>query len=125
MKLVQKTNKSIPAKECKAHKHFEYQCKQTCNMKCIQHKSGKGSVKKLYYTGNNVRTDCLMNITMESACISENTGQVSQTSDTPPTDETLMEDIGCVADKNAKQHILDGTYAPPTDTNQDTTCTIS
>jgi hypothetical protein len=39
---------------------------------------------------------------------------------TPPVDETLiLTDLGNIAEKNAKYHILDGTYAPPpTGTNQ-------
>jgi hypothetical protein len=47
---------STPAKECKAHKHSKQQRKQARNVKCIQHKLGKGLVTKLYYTENNVRT---------------------------------------------------------------------
>ena len=111
-------NKSTPAKERKSRKHIERQRKQARNVKRIRQKSGKEAVTKLYYTENNVRTECSTKNTMEKACISENTGRFSQTNDTPPMEETMTEDIGYLAETDAKYHILNGTYVPPPDTDQ-------
>ena len=113
-----KKNKTTPEKERKARRHIERQRKQARNVKRIRQKSGKGSVTKLYYTDNNVRTECTTKATMEKACISENTGRFSQTNDTPPMNEPLITDLGYLAETDAKYHILNGTYAPPIGTDQ-------
>ena len=55
---------------------------------------------------------------MENACISENTGRFSQTNDTPPMTLALVEDFGYLAETDAKYHVLNGTYTPPTGTDQ-------
>jgi hypothetical protein len=113
-----KKNNSTPVKERKARKHIERQRKQARNVKRIRQKSGKAAVTKLYYTENNVRTECSTKATMEKACISENIGRFSQTNDTPPMEGSMIEDLGYLAETDAKYHILNGTYVPPPDTDQ-------
>jgi hypothetical protein len=87
-------------------------------VKRIRQKSSNGAVTKLYYTKNNIRTEFLTKVTMENACISENIGRFSQTNDTPPMNGSLIADLGYLAETNAKDHILDGSYVPPTGTDQ-------
>ena len=87
-------------------------------MKRIRQKSSNGAVTKLYYTKNNIRTECSTKVTMENACISENIGRFSQTNDTLPMNDSLIADLGYLAETNAKDHILDGSYVPSTGTNQ-------
>jgi hypothetical protein len=111
-------NKSTPEKELKAHKRIEGQRKQACNVKCIQQKLGNGAVTKLYYTKNNIRTECATNVTMESACISRNNGRFLQTNDTPPMEDSLIAGLGYLAKTNDKYRFLEGAYVPPTGTNQ-------
>jgi hypothetical protein len=95
------------------------QQKQARNVKCIQQDLGKGAVTKLYYTQNNIRRECTTQVTMENACISKNIGHFSQTNDTPPMEASLIADLGYFTETEAKYQILEGTYAPPTGTDQD------
>jgi hypothetical protein len=113
-----KKNKATPDKKCKACKHIEQQCKQTCNVKRIRQKSGKGSVTKLYCTEHNVRTECTKKDTIENACISENTGRFSQTNNTPLMEESIIANLEHLAKTDAKYYIPNGTYWPPTGTDQ-------
>jgi hypothetical protein len=113
-----KKNESTPEKEFKACKHIKCQHKQARNWKPMRQKFGNGAVTKLYYTENNIRTECATKVTMENTCISENIGQFSQTNDTPPMEASVIAGLGYLAETNAKHHILDGAYVPPTGTDQ-------
>ena len=52
---------------------------------------------------------------MEDACISENTMRFSQAESTPPMVEPLVSDLGYLADTDAAEIILNGTYEIPAD----------
>jgi hypothetical protein len=52
---------------------------------------------------------------MEDACIAEHTARFSQAESTPPMTEPLVTDLGFLADTEAAQRILDGTYDIPVD----------
>jgi hypothetical protein len=78
-------------------------------------KLGNASTTKLYFTCDGVRTECTDKLSMEDACIAENTAWFSQVESTPPVTEPLVTDLGYLADTEAAQLILDGTYDIPAD----------
>jgi hypothetical protein len=97
-----KQNNSTPGKECKARKHIEQQ--QARNVKRIRQKLGRDSVAKLHFTKSIVSTECSTKVTMENACISENTSRFSQTNNTQPMDETLIANLGYHQNKGQVPH---------------------
>ena len=78
-------------------------------------KLGKNSTTKLYYTWDGVRTECTDKVSMEEACIAENTARFSQKEASPPMTEPLVSNLGYLADTETAQRILDGTYEIPAD----------
>ncbi len=101
--------------EWKKLTRVEGQKTQARNVKRMLKKLGKNSTTKLYYTCDGVRTECTDKVSMEEACIAENTARFSQTEATPPMTEPLLSDLGYLADTEAAQRILDGTYEIPAD----------
>ena len=54
---------------------------------------------------------------IENACINENISRFTQSKDTPPMQEPLLSALGDLADTPEAEAILDGTYAPPPETD--------
>ncbi len=96
--------------EWKKLTRVEGQKTQARNVKRMLKKLGKNSTTKLYYTCDGVRTECTDKVSMEEARIAENTVWFSHTEATPPTTEPLAPDLGYLADTEAAQRILAGTY---------------
>jgi hypothetical protein len=101
--------------ELKQLTRVEGQKTQARNVKRMLKKLGNPSTTKLYYTSDGVRTECTDKLSMEAACIAENTARFSQAESTPPMTEPLVTDLGYLADTEAAQRILDGTYDIPAD----------
>jgi hypothetical protein len=93
----------------------EGQKTQALNVKRMLKKLGDPSTTKLYFTCDGVWTECTDKLSMEDACIPENTARFSQAESTPPMTEPLVTDLGYLADTEAAQRILDGTYDIPAD----------
>jgi hypothetical protein len=49
---------------------------------------------------------------MVKAFFKENDSRFSQTEDTPPMQLPLVEELGCLADTDFAEQVLDGTYEP-------------
>jgi hypothetical protein len=101
--------------ELKQLTRVEGQKTQARNVKRMLRKLGNPSTTKLYFTCDRVRTKCTDKRSMEDACIAENTAQFSQAESTPPMTEPLVTDLGYLAETEAAQRILDGTYDIPAD----------
>jgi hypothetical protein len=67
-----KKNKSTPRKNSKPAS-ISNNNKQARNVKHIRQKLDQGAIKKLYYTENNIRTECVTQITKKNACIRKKT----------------------------------------------------
>jgi hypothetical protein len=94
----------------------EGQKTQARNVKRMLRKLGNPSTTKLYFTYcDGIWTECTDKLSMEDACIAENTARFSQAESTPPMTELLVMDLGYLADTEAAQQILDGTYDIPAD----------
>ena len=101
--------------EWKQLTRVEGQKTQARNVKRMLKKLGNPSTTKLYFTCEGVRTECTDKLSIEDACIAENTARFSQTESTPPMTDPLLTDLGYLADTEAAQRILDGTYDIPAD----------
>ena len=108
-------NKTTPEQELKLLRRVSDQKTQARNVKRMLKKLGQNATTKLYYTQDGVRVECTEKISMENACISENTSRFSQASATPPMIEPLISDLGYLADTDAAERILAGTYDIPAD----------
>jgi hypothetical protein len=74
---------------------------QARNVKRMLRKLGNPSTTKLYFTCDGVQTECMDKLSMEDACIAENTTRFSQAESTPPMTEALVTDVGYLADTEA------------------------
>jgi hypothetical protein len=90
---------------------------QARNVKRMLKKLGNPSTTKLNFTCDGVRTECTDKLSMEDACIAEHSARFSQAESTRPMTEPLVTDLGYLADTEAAQRILDGTYDIPADLN--------
>ena len=106
-------NRTSVDHEPKQLTRVEGQKNQARNVKQMLKKLGNPSTTKLYYTSEGVRTECTDKISMEQACIAENIARFSPAETTPPMTEPLVTDLGYLADTEAAQRILDGTYDIP------------
>jgi hypothetical protein len=101
--------------ELKQLTRVEGQKTQARNVKRTLKKLGNPSTTKLSFTCDRVWTECTDKLSMEDACIAENTARFSQAESTPPMTEPLVTDLGYLADPKAAQRILDGTCDIPAD----------
>jgi hypothetical protein len=75
-------------------------------------------VTKVYQTDSEgIRTACETQQTMVKAFFKENDARFSQTEDTPPMQSPLIDDWGYLADTEAAENVLDGSYEPPKTVN--------
>jgi hypothetical protein len=114
-------NKTEPESELKHLKQREKQREEARRRKTI---TGKGADKakttKLYYseldpvTGEVVaNVECIDKDSMDAACIKENKTRMTRALRSPFAKSPLLEDFGYLADTEAAQAVLDGTYDPP------------
>jgi hypothetical protein len=99
--------------EMKKLKQVLFQKRTARNVKRMRRKLGQNATTQLYVTENHVRRLVSDKIGMETACFVENDSRFSQSESTPPMMEPLLSDLGYLADTQAAEEILAGTYTIP------------
>jgi hypothetical protein len=95
------------------------QRKQARNIKRMRKKLGNAATTKVFTTDDDgIRRECDTKDTVEAACIRENTARFSQTEGTPGMMSPLLDDLGYLADTDAAEQILAGTYVVPEGTDK-------
>jgi hypothetical protein len=80
----------------------------------MRKKLGNPSTTKVFSTDDDgIRQECDTKETVEAACIRENESRFSQTEDTPAMMSPLLEELGYLADTDAAEEILAGTFEVP------------
>jgi hypothetical protein len=114
-----KKNGTTIEKERKQLTTVSKQRKQARNIKRMRRKLGNCATTKVYTTDDNgIRRECDTKITVEDACIRENSARFSQTEGTPAMLSPLLDDLGYLADTDQAEDILHGTYVVPDGTDQ-------
>jgi hypothetical protein len=73
-------------------------------------KLGNGQVTKVYQTDEDgIKTVCETQETMVKAFLKENDERFSQTEPTPPMQPPLVNDLGCLAETEMTDQVLEGT----------------
>ena len=106
-------NHTDPEKELKSLQHRERQRQTARRVKRIRQKYRSGMVTKLYQTVNGVRTLLGTKATMEKGCETENEGRFSRSHPTAFMMEPLLSALGVMAEKEAAEQVLAGTYDIP------------
>ncbi len=78
-------------------------------------KLDRNATTKVFITTDRIHKECSDKTSMEDACITENSSRFSQAESTPLMIEPLVSDIGYLADTDAAESILEGTYKIPDD----------
>jgi hypothetical protein len=100
--------------ELQQMRKIEQQRRIARNIKRMQGKLVRNATIQIVVNDHEGRRVVTDKTEMENACIHENISRFSQSHDTPPMVEPLVDDLGFLADTTEAQSILDGTYqAPP------------
>jgi hypothetical protein len=87
------------------------------NIKRMQGKLQRNATVQIVVNDEHGRRVVTEKQEMEEACIEENIARFSQSQDTPPMMEPLVDQLGYLADTTEAEEILQGTYQPPEGTN--------
>ncbi len=105
-----KKNGTTIEKERKQLTTVSKQRKQARNIKRMRRKLGNCATTKVYTTDDNgIRRECDTKITVEDACIRENSARFSQTEGTPAMISPLLDDLGYLTDTDQTEDMLHGT----------------
>jgi hypothetical protein len=114
--LARAEAKDIPVPvESKRRKTIERQRRQGRSLRQLKNKAQSSVTQVFITTSDGSRMECNSKQEIEDACIEENHRRFSQTNDTPPMEEWIVEAVGYCAESPGGQEILDGTFViPPT-----------
>ena len=97
--------------------HREWQKRTAKNIKRARGKLNRFATNQVYVTEDGERRLMTSKRDIEQACINENKARFSQLQGTPFTVEPLLSEIGLLADTEAAQEVLEGTWSPPEGTD--------
>jgi hypothetical protein len=104
--------------ELKQLRTIEQQKTVARNIKRMQGKLQRNATTQIFVTDATGRRTVTKKEDIEAACITENIARFTQSEDTPPMTEPLISELGYLADTDAAEAVLAGTFVPPPETDE-------